>query len=74
MIGKLTMENYILKKRERIPTTEETRGFIYHYRSLFESKKEGCRLMDIKRSTIKKEIEDISREHPYYGYRRITAQ
>lgn len=42
--------------------------------------------MDIKRSTfyykpkgkketdIKKKIEDISREHPYYGYRRTTAQ
>jgi len=23
---------------------------------------------------IKKKIADISREHPYYGYRRITAQ
>ena len=23
---------------------------------------------------IRKKIEDISREHPYYGYRRITAQ
>jgi len=22
---------------------------------------------------IRKKIEDISREHPYYGYRRITA-
>ena len=26
-----------------------------------------------KETDIKKEIEDISREHPYYGYRRITA-
>jgi len=26
-----------------------------------------------KETSIKKEIEDISREHPYYGYRRITA-
>lgn len=89
MIGKLTMELYF-KKRERIPTTEEKRGFIHHYRSLFESIKEGCRLMGIKRSTlyckpkkniikkqkelrIRKKVEDISREHPYYGYRRITA-
>ena len=40
------------KKRERIPTTEEKRGFIHHYRSLFESIKEGCRLMGIKRSTL----------------------
>jgi len=50
-----------------------------------KSIKEGCRLIGIKRSTlyykpkgkketdIKKKIEDISREHPYYGYRRITA-
>ncbi len=28
----------------------------------------------IKETNIKKKIEDISREHPYYGYRRITAQ
>jgi len=27
----------------------------------------------IKETDIKKKIEDISREHPYYGYRRITA-
>ena len=27
-----------------------------------------------KETDIKKKIEDISREHPYYGYRRITAQ
>jgi hypothetical protein len=27
-----------------------------------------------KETDIKKEIEDISWEHPYYGYRRITAQ
>jgi len=27
-----------------------------------------------KELRIRKEIEDISREHPYYGYRRITAQ
>jgi transposase InsO family protein len=26
-----------------------------------------------KETDIKKEIEDISREYPYYGYRRITA-
>ena len=91
MIGKLTMENYILKKRKRIPTTEEKRGFIYYYRSLFSSIKEGCRLMDIKRSTlycrakdnlnkkikeadIKNKIKVISYKHPYYGYRRMTAQ
>jgi len=52
MIGKLTMENYIFKKRERIPTTEEKREFLHYYRSLFKSIKEGCRLMDIKRSTL----------------------
>jgi len=28
----------------------------------------------IKETDIIKKIEDISREHPYYGYRRITAQ
>jgi transposase InsO family protein len=77
-----------IKKRKY--STEEKRGFLHHYRSLFESIKEGCRLMGIKRSTlyyqrkininkkqkelrIRKMIEDISREHPYYGYRRITA-
>ncbi len=27
-----------------------------------------------KELKIRKKIEDISREHPYYGYRRITAQ
>ena len=27
----------------------------------------------IKETDIRKKIEDISREHPYYGYRRITA-
>jgi putative transposase len=27
----------------------------------------------IKEKNIKKKIEDISHEHPYYGYRRITA-
>jgi putative transposase len=27
----------------------------------------------IKETNIKKKIEDISHEHPYYGYRRITA-
>jgi len=27
-----------------------------------------------KESRIRKKIADISREHPYYGYRRITAQ
>ena len=27
-----------------------------------------------KETDIRKKIEDISREHPYYGYRRITAQ
>jgi len=27
----------------------------------------------IKEADIKKKIEDISRKHPYYGYRRITA-
>ena len=26
-----------------------------------------------KELRIRKKIEDISREHPYYGYRRITA-
>ena len=41
-----------IKKRERIPTTEEKREFIYYYRSLFISIKERCRLMDIKRSTL----------------------
>ena len=28
----------------------------------------------IKEADIKKKIRDISRKHPYYGYRRITAQ
>jgi len=28
----------------------------------------------IKETNIRKKIEDISREHPYYGCRRITAQ
>ncbi|MGB6370402.1 MAG: IS3 family transposase [Atribacterota bacterium] len=27
-----------------------------------------------KETDIKKKIEEISREHPYYGYRRMTAQ
>jgi transposase InsO family protein len=27
-----------------------------------------------KELKIRKKIEDVSREHPYYGYRRITAQ
>jgi len=27
-----------------------------------------------KELRIRKKIEEISREHPYYGYRRITAQ
>ncbi len=27
-----------------------------------------------KELRIRKNIEDISREHPYYGYRRITAR
>jgi len=26
-----------------------------------------------KELRIRKKVEDISREHPYYGYRRITA-
>jgi transposase InsO family protein len=29
---------------------------------------------DKKETDMKKKIEDISREHPYYGYRRITTQ
>lgn len=91
MIGKLTMENYLLKKRERIPHPEEKRRFLYYHRSLFPSTQEGCRLMGIKRSTfyyqkkenmlkvqqesfIKEKIQQITCEHPYYGYRRITAQ
>jgi len=28
----------------------------------------------IKETDIKKKIRDISPKHPYYGYRRITAQ
>jgi transposase-like protein len=52
MIEELTMENYILKKRERIHTAEEKRWFIHHYRSPFKSIKEGCRLMGIKSSTL----------------------
>ena len=28
----------------------------------------------IKETDIKKKIRDISRTHPYYGYRRVTAQ
>jgi transposase InsO family protein len=91
MIGKLIMENYILKKRERIHYPEEKRRFIYHNRQLFKSIKEGCNLMDIKRSTfyyqvkdnrdkeqqeafIKEKIQQISYQHPYYGYRRIKEQ
>ena len=35
-----------------MPTKEEKRGFIYYYRFLFKSLKEGCRLMGIKRSTF----------------------
>ena len=27
-----------------------------------------------KELRIRKKMEDISQEHPYYGYRRITAQ
>ncbi len=27
-----------------------------------------------KELRIRKKVEDISREYPYYGYRRITAQ
>jgi len=82
MIGKLTMENYILKKEKEYIRKRKKEG---------SSIKEGCRLMGIKGSTlyyqpkgnldkkiketnIKKKIEDISQEHPYYGYRRITAQ
>ena len=54
------------------------------------NQKKACRLIGIKRATfyyqtkiinkkqkelrIRKKIEEISREHPYYGYRRITAQ
>jgi len=33
-------------------TAEGKRGFIHHYWSIFESKKEGYRLMCIKRSTL----------------------
>jgi|LDZT01.1.fsa_nt_gi transposase InsO family protein len=67
------------------------RGFIHRNRQLFHTSKEGCRLMDIKRSTfyyqkkvnipkiqqeisLKEKIQQITCQHPYYGYRRITAQ
>jgi len=91
MIGKLTMENYVLKKRERIHHPDQKRGFIHHNRQLFHTIKVGCRLMGINRSTyyyqvknnkeqkqqkvlLKEKIQQIAYEHPYYGYRRITAQ
>ena len=74
-----------------MPHPEEKRGFIHRNRQLFHTLKEGCRLMDIKRSTfyyqlkdnqgkkqqevfLKEKIQQIAYEHPYYGYRRITAQ
>jgi transposase InsO family protein len=67
------------------------RGFIHRNRHLFQTIKEGCRLMSIKRSTfyyqkkvnitkiqkeisLKERIQQIAYKHPYYGYRRITAQ
>jgi len=52
MIGKLTRENYILKKEKE---------YIY-YRSLFKSLREGCRLMGIKRSTFYYQPKLIKRE------------
>ena len=43
-------------------------------RSTLYYKPKGNLDRKIKETNIKKKIEDISREHPYYGYRRITAQ
>jgi len=42
------------------------RSTLYYIRKIdIHRKQKGLR--------IRKKIEDISREHPYYGYRRITA-
>ena len=43
------------------------RSTLYYQRKINIHKKQ-------KELRIRKKIEDISREHPYYGYRRITAQ
>jgi len=43
------------------------RATLYYQRKININKKQ-------KELRIRKKIEDISREHPYYGYRRITAQ
>ena len=43
------------------------RSTLYYKRKINIHKKQ-------KELRIRKKIEDISREHPYYGYRRITAQ
>jgi len=43
------------------------RSTLYYQRKININKKQ-------KELRIRKKIEDISREHPYYGYRRITAQ
>jgi len=43
------------------------RSTLYYIRKINIHKKQ-------KELRIRKKIEDISREHPYYGYRRITAQ
>ena len=42
------------------------RSTLYYQRKININKKQ-------KELRIRKKIEDISREHPYYGYRRITA-
>lgn len=43
------------------------RSTLYYIRKINIHKKQ-------KELRIRKKIEDISREHPYYGYRRIAAQ
>ena len=43
------------------------RSTLYYQRKINTHKKQ-------KELRIRKKIENISREHPYYGYRRITAQ
>ena len=43
------------------------RSTLYYQRKININKKQ-------KELRIRKKMEDISREHPYYGYRRITAQ
>jgi len=58
IIGKLAMENYMLKKRARIHHPKEKRRFIHHHRQLFHTLKEGCRLMGMPRSTYYYQVKE----------------